>query len=294
MAINYPTTLDTLTNPTGNDRVDTVDHAGQHADVNDAVEALEAKVGADSSAVTSSHDYKLSDVVDGDKAVSIDGDETITGDKAFTGANTFSSGGVTTTRPRVVTSIDDTNGNELMSVTPTTSAVNQIGVTNAVATEDPLIDAVGGDTNISLKIKAKGTGKVKIGSAELQMPNVDGTASQVITTNGSGVLSFSSATTPTVGTSSTATLSVTTSGTETIMVWAKASHEGGGSASNAIISLKYNAVTKDTVVSDDGAAASGSVALQYTEVPAAGTQDITLTTSSGTLANIKIMYILIG
>jgi hypothetical protein len=36
-----------------------VPHATQHADLNDAVEALEAKVGADSSAVTSSHDYKI-------------------------------------------------------------------------------------------------------------------------------------------------------------------------------------------------------------------------------------------
>jgi hypothetical protein len=36
-----------------------VPHATQHADLNDAVVALEAKVGADSSAVTSSHDYKI-------------------------------------------------------------------------------------------------------------------------------------------------------------------------------------------------------------------------------------------
>jgi microcystin-dependent protein len=35
------------------------DHAGQHADINDAVEALEAKVGINSSAVTSSLDYKV-------------------------------------------------------------------------------------------------------------------------------------------------------------------------------------------------------------------------------------------
>ena len=34
-------------------------HAGQHSDLNDAVEALQAKVGADSSAVSSSHDYKI-------------------------------------------------------------------------------------------------------------------------------------------------------------------------------------------------------------------------------------------
>ena len=34
-------------------------HSAQHADVNDAVEALQAKVGVDGSAVTSSLDYKV-------------------------------------------------------------------------------------------------------------------------------------------------------------------------------------------------------------------------------------------
>jgi hypothetical protein len=38
-----------------------VPHATQHSDLNDAVEALQAKVGADSSAVTTSHDYKIAD-----------------------------------------------------------------------------------------------------------------------------------------------------------------------------------------------------------------------------------------
>lgn len=37
----------------------TVSHADQHANVNDAVEALEAKVGVNGSAVTSSLDYKV-------------------------------------------------------------------------------------------------------------------------------------------------------------------------------------------------------------------------------------------
>lgn len=78
MATNYPTNLDTLTNPTATDKVSVVSHADQHANANDAIEALEAKVGVDGSAVTSSHDYKLSNVVDGDKAVSVTGTETIT------------------------------------------------------------------------------------------------------------------------------------------------------------------------------------------------------------------------
>lgn len=62
MAINYPTSLDNFTNPTADDSLnsDTVPHADQHANLNDAVEALQAKVGADSSAVATSHDYKVS------------------------------------------------------------------------------------------------------------------------------------------------------------------------------------------------------------------------------------------
>lgn len=61
MSTNFPTSLDTLTNPSASDSMDTagVEHDVQHSTLNDAVEALEAKVGVDSSAVTSSHDYKI-------------------------------------------------------------------------------------------------------------------------------------------------------------------------------------------------------------------------------------------
>jgi len=45
MAINFPTSLDSFTNPLGTQTLDTPDHAGQHSDANDAIEALEAKVG---------------------------------------------------------------------------------------------------------------------------------------------------------------------------------------------------------------------------------------------------------
>ncbi len=76
--INFPTSLDSLTNPTSSDTLNSPDHAAQHSNANDAVEALEAKVGADSSAVTTSHDYKLSGVTGTDKAVSKTGSETLT------------------------------------------------------------------------------------------------------------------------------------------------------------------------------------------------------------------------
>ena len=59
MAITFPTTLDTLTDPTASDKLNsvTVPHATQHADLNNIVEALEAKVGVNDSAVTTSLDY---------------------------------------------------------------------------------------------------------------------------------------------------------------------------------------------------------------------------------------------
>ena len=62
MTTNFPSSLDDFTNPTAQDSLnsDTVPHADQHANLNDAVEALEAKVGVDGSAVTTSHDYKIS------------------------------------------------------------------------------------------------------------------------------------------------------------------------------------------------------------------------------------------
>ena len=59
MTTNFPASLDSLTNPTSSDSLNSPSHSAQHANVNDAVEALQAKVGADSSAVTTSLDYKV-------------------------------------------------------------------------------------------------------------------------------------------------------------------------------------------------------------------------------------------
>jgi len=59
VATNFPTSLDSLTNPASGDSLSSPSHAGQHADANDAIEALEAKVGVNGSAVTTSLDYKV-------------------------------------------------------------------------------------------------------------------------------------------------------------------------------------------------------------------------------------------
>ena len=47
MASSYPGALDTLTNPVGTDYQDTVDHAAQHTNANDAIEAIETELGID-------------------------------------------------------------------------------------------------------------------------------------------------------------------------------------------------------------------------------------------------------
>lgn len=58
---SFPTELDVLTNPGAADALDapTVPHAAQHANANDAIEALEAKVGIDGSEVPASLDFRL-------------------------------------------------------------------------------------------------------------------------------------------------------------------------------------------------------------------------------------------
>lgn len=54
-AVSYPTSLDSLVNPNGTDSVATVSHSAQHSNANDAIEALETKLGiTGSTAVTGS------------------------------------------------------------------------------------------------------------------------------------------------------------------------------------------------------------------------------------------------
>ena len=55
---NFPTSLDTLSNPSAWDSQLTTSHSSQHTDLNNIVEALEAKVWVNWSAVTTSLDYK--------------------------------------------------------------------------------------------------------------------------------------------------------------------------------------------------------------------------------------------
>ena len=68
---NFPTSLDNSTTlpAEGASTALSTNHVTAHQNIQDALEAVEAKVGVDGSAVTTSHDYKLGEVTSTDKAV---------------------------------------------------------------------------------------------------------------------------------------------------------------------------------------------------------------------------------
>ena len=94
----------------------------------------------------------------------------------------------TLTSPAIGTSILDTGGNELFKLTATSSAVNELTYANAATGNKPTFTASGGDTNIGVSIQPKGSGTVTIDA--LTFPATDGSANQILQTDGSGNLSF--------------------------------------------------------------------------------------------------------
>jgi len=63
----------------------------------------------------------------------------------------------TLTSPKITTSIADSSGNELIKTTATDSAVNEITLANAATGNNPTITSSGGNDNVGLDLKVKGT-----------------------------------------------------------------------------------------------------------------------------------------
>src|SRR6185503_19345707 len=59
MSTNFPGAIDTFTNPQPTDLTTSPSHAAQHDNENDAILALENKVGTNGSATTSTLDYQI-------------------------------------------------------------------------------------------------------------------------------------------------------------------------------------------------------------------------------------------
>lgn len=77
-----------------------------------------------------------------------------------TGTETLSNKTLTAPKLADLGFIADANGNELIIGDTVASAVNEITVANAATAGAPQISATGGDTNIDLKLTAKGTGAI--------------------------------------------------------------------------------------------------------------------------------------
>ena len=109
-----------------------------------------------------------------------------TGDVTLTGTQTLTN--KTLTSPAIGTKISDTNGNELLNLTATSSAVNEFTLANAATGNGPVLSATG-ETNVDININPKGSGVLKSGSAAVKVAGketiwVPSSAMYPATTNG--------------------------------------------------------------------------------------------------------------
>ena len=74
----------------------------------------------------------------------------------------------TLTAPKIGTSILDTNGNELLLLTATGSAVNELTLANASSGNGPILSATG-ETNVDINLNPKGTGVLKSATAAVKI-----------------------------------------------------------------------------------------------------------------------------
>jgi len=73
---------------------------------------------------------------------------------------------------KLVGDVIDTNGNELLKVTATASAVNELTLANAATGGAPALSATGGDTNIGIALTPKGTGGVVFPAGAVGTPSI--------------------------------------------------------------------------------------------------------------------------
>jgi len=78
----------------------------------------------------------------------------------------------TLTAPKIGTSILDTNGNELLLLTATGSAVNELTLANASTGNGPILSATG-ETNVDINLNPKGTGVLKSATAAVKIAGTE-------------------------------------------------------------------------------------------------------------------------
>lgn len=94
--------------------------------------------------------------------------EGVPGSATLDGTETLTNKTLTT--PKIGTAILDTNGNELLKLTATASAVNELTLANAATGGTPTLTASGDDTNIDINLVPKGSGTVKVSGVTVASP----------------------------------------------------------------------------------------------------------------------------
>lgn len=117
--------------------------------------------------------------------VPLAGTETVPIDQS--GAKKVTVANLTKGRTIQTTGINDNNNNEVITITTTASAVNEITVANAATGANPVISATGSDTNIGITLTPKGTGNAVLTSGNLVVANGSG-IDFAATSSGTGVM----------------------------------------------------------------------------------------------------------
>ena len=105
---------------------------------------------------------------------------------------------------KIGTSLNDANGNELIKVTATTSAVNELTLANGASTTGPTLSATGTGANLNIIMTPKGTGSIELNKAAFSSSTIDAngaasTAATLIIGNKGSQLNVSLADGTTVG-----------------------------------------------------------------------------------------------
>lgn len=238
MAISFPSSIDSFTNPSASSDTAVLSHASQHDNANDAITALENKVGVNSSAVTTSIDYLLKNTSSVDPGHKHTLTTSVTGTlpvaNGGTGSTTLTSGEVLLgagTSP--ITSVGTSGSGNIARVTSPAFTTPSLGAATATSINGLTISSSSGTLTITNSKTLAATNTLTLSGTDstvMTFPSTTATIArtdaaqtftgsqtftQVLTTNNAIAAVSNAATVPitsrinTVTNSSAATLTIT-------------------------------------------------------------------------------------
>ena len=181
-----------VTIATGKTKVVYLDGAGATAAVVDALALIESISDGDVTGPGSSTDNNIATFDGATGKIIQDGGQGLPSGTIVGTSDTQTLTNKTLTSPKVGTSVNDTNGAELIKVTATSSAVNEVTLANAATGNNPALSATGDDTNVGIDITPKGTGEMDVTASfmtgifsdKVSAIGNTGTAQTITATNG--------------------------------------------------------------------------------------------------------------